>query len=132
MITASYLASLGACSDHVSRFAAAFPGGLDLATCDVDATAAAVVAAGLAVEWAVERLLTPAGRAESERVAAAARAEYDRVVATARAESDRVVAPAWAESERVAAHAWAEYERASAAAIITAAREHGITTTPQD
>lgn len=144
MITSAYLVSLGACSDHVARFAAAFPDGLDLAACDVDATAAAVVAAGLDVGWAAEHILTPAGRAEYGwvrdtnlaayvRAIAPALAEYERVCSnTARAEFERVTALAEAEYERVRDTALAEYQRHRATALITAAREHGITPTPQD
>jgi cell division septum initiation protein DivIVA len=68
--------------------------------------------------WAVRHLLSPAARADYERVRAPARAEYERAKESVRADYERVRAPAWAEYyERVRAPAWAEYERVKARAF---------------
>ena len=45
--------------------------------------------------WAARYLLSPARRAECNRVTASAWAEYDRVIAPARAEYERAKASAW-------------------------------------
>ena len=77
--------------------------------------------------WAARYLLSPARRAEYERVRDSALAEYERVRApalaeyegiraSALAEYEHVRAPAWAEYKRVRAPAWAEYERFIASA----------------
>ena len=66
--------------------------------------------------WAARYLLSPARRAEYERIVAPALAKYERVGVSATAEYERIVAPAWAEYERIVAPAWAEYERVRASA----------------
>ena len=138
IVTASFLRSIEACSEPVTLFETTFPSGIDVSDPASDpGTVAAILAAGLDVEWAsknfplsagalaeYERVRAPA-RAEYERVRAGALAEYGRVRAPAEAEYERVRAPAPAEFERVTAGAEAEYERVTAGALLAAIRATG-------
>ena len=116
LVTASFLRSIEACSAHVTLFEVAFPSGIDVSDPANDpGTIAAILAAGLDIEWA----------ADNFPLSAPAYAEYERVTAGAEAEYGRVTAGANAEYGRVTAGAYAEYERVRAGALLAAIRATG-------
>ena len=105
IVTASFLRSIEACSEHVTLFETAFPSGIDVSDPANDpGTIATILAAGLDTEWA----------ADNFPLSAPARAEYGRATAPANAEYERVTAPAYA-----------EYGRDRAGALLAAIRATG-------
>jgi hypothetical protein len=112
-ITVKMLRDLRACSDQVDRFRALFPAGAKVTKSNVELA----VAASLNIRWAADNLLSPAQRAEYDRIEGPARAEYDRIEGAALAEYDRIEGPAWAEYDRIKGAALAEYCRIKGAAL---------------
>ena len=102
-LTIKDLRAAGACAYQVKLFEQHFGDGGTVTLAKVRK-----VASLFDWNWAARYLLSPAGRAEYERiVASAGYAEYDRVIASARAEYDRVITPAGrAEYICVIASAW--------------------------
>ena len=110
-LTIKDLRAANACADQVKLFKKHFGDGGTVTLAKVRK-----VASLFDWNWAALHLLSPAGRAEYERVTASALAKYKRVRASAWAKYDRVIVPARAEYDRVIVPAWAEYERAKASA----------------
>ena len=91
----------------------------------------ASVASLFSWDWAAEKLLSDAARADYKRIRDAARADYTRIeaqawadymriAATARADYKRIRDAARADYERIEAQARADYERIVATAFATA------------
>lgn len=80
----------GACHEHLAKCQQAWPDGIPL----VPEIAPLVVALGLDLAWASEKLLSAAARAELEKITPPAYAELEKVTAAAAAyaEYDKVTA----------------------------------------
>ena len=109
----------GACREQRELFAELFPKGSPK-TRKAALAAARKYAGKFDWEWAAEKLLSAAARAEYEKVRGTALAEYDKVRAAALAEYDKVRAAARAEYDKVCAAARAEYDKVRAAAFVNA------------
>jgi hypothetical protein len=112
VLTLQTLIDKRACRAQVDLFRQTFGASVEItpALCES-------VAAQFDWTWASNNLLTPAARAEYERVRGPALAEGKRVQGAALAEYKRVQGPAYAECKRVTDAALAEYERVQGAAI---------------
>jgi hypothetical protein len=121
-LPARLLVAADACPKQVATYRKLFPRRGAPLTPD---GLAACVAAGLDVSFAL-RLLTPAARAEYERVRGLAGAEYERVQGPAWAEYVRGRGLAWAEYVRVRGLALAEYERVQGLAWAEYVRVTGL------
>jgi hypothetical protein len=123
-ITAKRLEELGACQSQIDAFRALWGDGPAPMTVET----ALEHAQTFEWEWAADKLLTDAARAEYERARAAAwaeaaraeAAEFERATAPALAEYLRARASAWDEYDRAKDAAWAEFERAKARAFAEA------------
>jgi hypothetical protein len=115
-ITAAMLEEMDACADHVAKFRAAFPRGLNYANAKNDAkNVAKAIAAGLDIGWFAERA----------PLVATARRAYDEATAPARRAYSEATATAYRAHDEATATARRAYDEATATALLVALRASG-------